>query len=240
MKEKIYTIPVNEAFDTDCECPFCLLERKTDEDILDYILGPSYMEEDIRSETDKIGFCKYHYKKMFQAQNRLGVALMVSTHLKNINKTLQPLLKEENSNKPQGLFSKKNTPFSSLTDFTKELSSSCYACKRAEVRMNSYFTTFFYLWKTEAEFRSKVSSTKGFCLEHMSRIISEGQKRLNAEKFSELIAVISKIQKENLARIDEELDWFIKKFDYRFADEPWKNSKDSLERAILKISSTQL
>ena len=23
MKEHIYTIPINDAFDTDCECPYC-------------------------------------------------------------------------------------------------------------------------------------------------------------------------------------------------------------------------
>ena len=34
----------------------------------------------------------------------------------------------------------------------------------------------------------------------------------------------------------EFVDWFIKKFDYRFQDEPWKDSKDAVERAILKLS----
>ena len=27
MKEKIYEIPVNEAFEQDCECPICILEK---------------------------------------------------------------------------------------------------------------------------------------------------------------------------------------------------------------------
>lgn len=240
MKEKIYTIPVNEAFDTECECPFCVLEKKVDEDILDYILGPSYMEEDIREETNKAGFCKYHYDKMFHAQNRLGVALMVSTHLKEINKTLNSLLKKEQTKNGGGLFKKKAEHANYVPAFTDELSKSCYACQRIEGRMNSYFDTFFYLWKSEPEFCEKVSNCKGFCLEHLSRIIAEGQKKLSSKKYAELIAVVSEIEKENLARIDEELDWFIQKFDYRFQQEPWKNSKDALERAILKISSTRL
>lgn len=99
MKEKIYTIPVNEAFEKKSECAFCELTKKLDHDILEYVLGPSYMEEDIREETDKHGFCKYHYDKMFHAQNRLGVALMVSTHLKKINKDLDNILKSELSEK---------------------------------------------------------------------------------------------------------------------------------------------
>ena len=35
-------------------------------------------------------------------------------------------------------------------------------------------------------------------------------------------------------RLAEELDWFADKFDYRFKDAPWKNSKDSIPRAMIK------
>ena len=65
MKEKIYTIPVNEAFDENGECPFCTLLKKTEDEVLNYVLGPSYMEEDVREETNKVGFCKHHIIKMF-------------------------------------------------------------------------------------------------------------------------------------------------------------------------------
>ena len=239
MKEKIYTIPVNEAFDADCECPFCVLAKKTDNDVLEYVLGPSYMEEDIREETDKVGFCKEHYYKMFYARNRLGVSLMLSTHIKKMNKKIESLLKEESQLRGKsGLFARKSeSPFA---EFTKELSHSCYACQRIEGRMNSYFDTFFHLWKTEEEFRNKVKNCKGFCLEHLSRIICDGRKKLSSNRFSELMEVITKIETENLSRIDSELDWFIKKFDYRFKDEPWGNSKDAPERAILKIASASM
>ena len=106
--------------------------------------------------------------------------------------------------------------------------------------MDSYIETFFYLWKNESEFRDKVANGKGFCLEHLSRIVTEAKKRMKDADFAEFAGVIMPLQKENLKRLDEELDWFIQKFDYRFQNEPWKNSKDSLERAILKISSTRL
>ena len=95
MKEELYTIPVNEALEQDGECLFCTLNKKLENDILDYILGPSYMEEDIRGETDKLGFCKKHYAQMFGAQNRLGVALMIDTHLKNVRENLKGFLEED-------------------------------------------------------------------------------------------------------------------------------------------------
>ncbi len=237
MKEEIYTIPVNEAFDADSECPFCVLYKKADKEVTDYVLGPSYMEEDVREETDKLGFCKYHYRKMFKGGNRLGTALMVSTHLKKINKDLASVLKNEENIK-SGLFSRNND--SPLAHYIDDIYSSCYACDRIERRMNSYINTFFHLWKKESEFRDKVKSSKGFCLEHFSQIIAEARKRLGGNTQTELCETLFAIEAENLTRLDAELDWFIQKFDYRFADEPWKTSKDSLERTILKISSAQV
>ncbi len=237
MKEKIYTIPVNEAFESPGECPICMLSKKLDEEILDYILGPSYMEEDIREETDRIGFCKYHYNKMYEAQNRLGVALMVSTHLKHIIGELGDIIKADTEQPKKHKHFKKSAGRLPLKEYTDKLECSCYACKRISKRMESYTETFFYLWKKEPEFREKVAQTNGFCLEHFSMLIEEAHKRMNASEFSEFVKAVVPLQMENLSRIDGELDWFIKKFDYRFQEEPWKNSRDSLKRAILKVSS---
>ena len=39
-----------------------------------------------------------------------------------------------------------------------------------------------------------------------------------------------------MKRLAEELDWFADKFDYRFKDAPWKNSKDSIPRAMIKTN----
>lgn len=235
MKEKIYTIPVNEAFDEDTECPFCSLYKKTENDALNYVLGPSYMEEDIREETNKVGFCKHHIAKMFSAQNRLGVALMTDTHLKQINKDLVEILENEQNTK-KAIF--KKLPPSPLKDYTEVLSDSCFVCNRINKIMKSYTETFFYLWKRESEFRDKVKSGRGFCINHFSNLVSNARERMNANDFTEFLNILVPIQKENLKRIENELDWFIQKFDYLNHDKPWGTSKDALERAILKINST--
>lgn len=60
MKEKIYTIPLNDAVNADDECPFCFIERVVEQDLLDFVLGSgsSYMESDVREITDRTGFCQ--------------------------------------------------------------------------------------------------------------------------------------------------------------------------------------
>jgi hypothetical protein len=43
-----------------------------------------------------------------------------------------------------------------------------------------------------------------------------------------------------MQRVNDDLEWFINKFDYRFQDEPWKNSKDAIPRTIIKTNHSIL
>ena len=84
--EKIYTIPVNDAFNVQDGCPFCRMYKTLEDNELDIILGASMMEPDIRIETNKLGFCREHYEKMFGMKNRLSLALMLESHLDELIK----------------------------------------------------------------------------------------------------------------------------------------------------------
>ncbi len=99
MKEKLYTIPVNEAFQKACECPICVMRAELEKNALEYTIGPSYMEDDVRAETDRLGFCKDHMQKLWEQNNRLGLALMTKTHME---KTIQEVRKLAESEKKRG------------------------------------------------------------------------------------------------------------------------------------------
>ena len=82
MSEKIYTIPVNEAFEACAEdksrgCPFCRLYNKLEADETDLILGASMMEPDVRIKTNEKGFCATHFQMLLSGKNRLGLGLML-------------------------------------------------------------------------------------------------------------------------------------------------------------------
>ena len=91
MKEQIDTIPVNEAYEADDECPFCWLERQAEQRSIRYALGPgaSYMEPDVRAVTDRKGFCRQHFKKLFDYGNSLGNALVMQTYFVGLQKELE-------------------------------------------------------------------------------------------------------------------------------------------------------
>ena len=46
MAEKIYMIPVNDAFDTGSECPVCSMYQKLEDDAVDFMMGSAYMVDE--------------------------------------------------------------------------------------------------------------------------------------------------------------------------------------------------
>ncbi len=142
MKEELYTIPVNDAFQTECECPICAMKDVLEQNAVEYTMGPSYMEDDVRMETDRLGFCQKHMRQVAGQNNKLGLALVVKTHMDKVIKDVEKLSKKRE--KPKGILKK--------------------------------------------------------------------------------------------APHDPVVEWFINKFDYRYYDEPWKNAKDSLPRALTKLN----
>ena len=86
MKEKLYTIPLNDAVNAGDECPFCYIERNVEQDLMDFVLGScaSYMESDVREDTDREGFCRTHMKKMFDYGNTLGNGWIIKTYYKKL------------------------------------------------------------------------------------------------------------------------------------------------------------
>ena len=86
MKEVLYTIPVNEGFEADDECPFCFMERAEEERALRYVAGnaANYMETAVRAATARVGFCTHHMKSLYDFGNSLGAALLLQTHYTSV------------------------------------------------------------------------------------------------------------------------------------------------------------
>ena len=234
MKEKLYTIPLNEALEQNSECVFCSLFKELEYKALDYTMGPSYMEPDVRIKTNKLGFCKDHYNKMYKMKNRLGLSLMVSSHFDEIMSKYDSYYKDKYFSEKRSLFGKKKICFDELLD---NIENSCFICDKITADMDKFFDTFILMWRKDNEFKNKVLNSKGFCFTHFDKIVSLAHKKMSASDFENFYNIILTKQKLELMRVKDELDWFIQKFDYRFKDEPWKNSKDALKRSIIKVAS---
>ena len=59
-----------------------------------------------------------------------------------------------------------------------------------------------------------------------------GQKRLGKKRQPEFAAQCAKVVETYFDELQKDVSWFCKKFDYRYDEESWYNSKDSVKRAI--------
>ena len=238
MKETIYTIPVTEAFQADTECVICYMLTKIEERALNVLVGPdnSYMQGDIRAKTNERGFCAKHFQALFKYNNILGLALMVDTHLNKVNKDF-PKVIDSVKNFKRGLLTKGTVKQTACAEYIKKQLSSCYICDTVHDVFPRYIDTFFRMWKDQEEMRDLVKNGKGFCMQHFSLIMDAAASKFSEKDYEKFCEAVIPAQLNSLQRINDEVAWFVQKFDYRFQEEPWGNSKDSVQRAIVKLAS---
>lgn len=239
MKEKIYTIPLNDAVNAMDECPFCFIERKLERDTLDFVLGnsSSYMESDIREATDNAGFCRAHFQKMFDYGNTLGNAWILKTHYERKQKELLAAFKAHTPSSKAGfkLFGKQPETSNKITEWLHKEKSSCYICNKFQNTYDRYMDTFFYMYTEDKEFRKRILDSKGFCLAHFEDLCIAADCRLKDKELTGFYQDMEKLMAENIKRVHDDVAWLIEKFDYRNKDADWKQSKDAIQRGMQKL-----
>ena len=246
MRYHIDTIPVWDAMKLDGECLLCALERKTELGEAERYLGASVMEPDTRVQVNQKGFCRHHHAMLFGMSNRLGHALMLESHMIETREKAEKIWKklENAAGTLQGiglagrLSGKAKGADAAVAESIQELgklTGSCLMCETIEENMQRYLHTFLHLYQNDSDFRSRFGKGKGLCLPHTAKLLEAAQGELSPRERGELISVLTRLQRENLDRMQEDISWFIKKFDYRYEKESWGNSRDAVERTVNQL-----
>lgn len=245
MKYHIDTIPVWDALKLDSECLLCALRRRTELGEAERYLGASVMEPDTRIQVNKLGFCPQHHAMLFGMSNRLGHALMLESHTAETRQRIAKVCEKLNraakawGQAPLGRATRAGRSAADQLDQAAEALqeevSSCIMCNSIHENMERYLHTFFHLYQNDTEFRRRFESSKGVCLPHLSDLVRMGREELPAKEFPPFCEMLTKLIRTNLDRIQEDISWFIKKFDYRYSAEPWKNSQDAVPRTVNKL-----
>ena len=195
------------------------------------------MEADIRDMTDREGFCRAHFKTMFDYGNSLGNAWILKTlymrHLEELDKEIKHFKPDSTAKK--GLFSKKEESSNSIVNWINKRESTCFICNTVNKTFNAYMKTFFDMYKKDNEFKKQVAGTKGFCLDHLKVILEYADSNLKGKELTDFYDMVIPMTKENLTRVYEDVAWFIEKYDYKNKDADWKDSKDAIQRGMQKL-----
>lgn len=221
--EKIYTIRISEAMQKKCGCPLCTVEKDLENDEVERILGASMMEPNVRVQTNAQGFCGKHLETMLSKSNKLSLALMLQTHMEELNK------KVFSDTVP--LLSKTPDPKKQVAALTKK-AQSCYLCGRIREFMSATYGAFVYMYKTMDDFEARLKEQPNICLRHTRLVLDAAMKNLSKDQLKGFSAAINEINTKYAQELVGDVEWFCKKFDYRYKDADWKNSKDAVERAV--------
>ena len=240
MKLSIDTLPLWDGFRQTDDCPFCYIEGRLEALFLETYLGDSVMEPDIRVEVNRKGFCREHYRLLYaQPVSKLGLALMTHTHLKETLAGVTKQMEAIDRRCDESTFLKRATGAKDLTDaltaaahMVKEHEESCVVCERMALHMARYYETAYDLWGRDRDFAALFNDCQGFCLPHWSGLLAScGGPLLGKEKLA-FVKCVNDIERRTLGALEEDLAWFIQKFDYRNTEKPWGNAKDALPRAV--------
>ena len=248
MRYHIDTIPVWDAMKLNSECPLCSIRRNTECMDIHRFLGASVMEPDTRILVNDKGFCMSHQAMLFREANKLGHALMMHTHMmdteQKLNKLYKKMLSAVHDNVRagflRGVTGKNSEGKKTLTEACHEmeiLSCACVICDSLRDNLNRYAYTFLHLWKTDDAFQKAFTASKGLCVPHTALLIRLSSEILPADRHETFIEQLVKLQTDHLKRLEEELHFFTKKFDYRNQNIPWGENRNAVERSINALQS---
>lgn len=229
MAERIYTIPVNDAFQSEEQtCPLCHLAQTVTQQQVDYFLSPAQMEVDVRESCNQNGFCPEHLHSLNCAEkNRLTLALTLSTHLPVLKSKLETLRQQAQKSLDGSLFKRKWKEYVDQLADALECGTHCLICNAVEEWMG-HFVEVILEQLSEPDF-AECFRQRPICLTHQASLLRACRSKKTAQL---LLSLLQEKQEAELGSLIEDLIWFTLKFDYRYKDEPWKTAKDAIPRSV--------
>lgn len=217
-KLSIEHIRIYESFEKKEKCALCRCIENFEDQVLNAISTDLVMDlEFFPKFGEEYTFCDYHMSKMENMRDKLGMAIMLK---KLITLEIRKMENGQANNKGTKLFMKKSHD------------KKCFVCEKVNIKaMNSDISITLDLWKNKESFRGNFRNQEYFCFNHNKLLINAAKDKFNKKDFQIFKDEITKVQMKYCKELENDLEWFINKFDYRYANEPWHNAKDSIYRA---------
>lgn len=219
MQYHIQTAPIWDAFKENDGCPLCKLYARTESRLVKQYLGEAVMEPDYRVRVNERGFCDKHLVKLYDGNNKLGLALQLHTRTEHIIKCIDVPCNAKQARK--------------LADRLEKTANTCVICDEVDEVMNRYYYTVAQMYLAEAAFPEVFAASYGFCMPHfieLLKMVSYAGKKQEA-----YASALTRKQIDTLRKNDADLERFTKRFDYRSTDKFSGGTDDAIAVAINKL-----
>lgn len=188
------------------KCALCTLHQEAEGAFLGAFFREMVMDGKSQADLGKQGLCPYHLHLIGEAPDKLGAALALRT-----------LVGTAMTN-PQGSYG------------------GCFACSILE-KTDQRFAQIIGDYYTSAEGSPLFESTiDRFCLPHVTYLLAVNMPRWREKMGGAFKYLCHEACKHNLQDLAADLEWFIKKFDYRMAEESWRGTEDIVQRVVEKLA----
>ena len=229
MRYELETAPVWEALEAETECPVCFLVDRRDTAAVASFLRGKVMAPNIRVQVNAHGFCPSHFRALFEAGHRLGLALMTQTYLRETVAELLPRFRKVAEAPRRRVV---DTAIAATTSRIDD----CLICRTITDADARYRFTVVTLWRKDPAFRKVVEAGRGFCFSHTAGLIDMAHDQLGGSELELFLKLLVDLTERAIDRLDRELEWFTKKYDYRNAGASWGTSRDAPARTLAKLT----
>ncbi len=199
---KLEISKVHDAYADPGECPLCALRESAEATYVRSFQHSRVMEPNVRVQTNAVGFCPDHYGKLYRAEDKLGLGLVVHTHLQQqipqIRAALKTIATAGRSRQTRRGTAEAEAALAALRD-------RCFICDMLRADGERYAFTILYLWSKDAEFPARFRASRGFCMGHFLQMLAAARRLLRADRARHWIEEAAALQIESLEGLEKDL-----------------------------------
>jgi hypothetical protein len=236
---KLEISKVHDAYRDGGECPLCWLMDAGERSYLRSFQGSRVMEPNVRVKTNESGFCRDHYKRLYRGENKLGLGLVVHTHLQSwlprLRKELEDARRPEEARPRRGKKGEGGR-LGALLETLKDLRDSCFICAMLAMDLDRYVDTILDLWKEDKEFRGTLLGSRGFCIEHFRVVAGKADEYFREADRAGFLGELVPIMIQGLERLERGLYDFTQLFQDANRSLGTEEQRTALLRALQKLA----
>ncbi len=232
---KLEISKVHDAYARAGECPLCTLMDGAERTYLLSFQHSRVMEPTVRVKTNEVGFCHRHLEKLYHGENKLGLGLVMLTHVQKKLPELRSALEAAvRAAAGRDVTRKVRETIDALAAYE----GSCFICGLLSQDLERYAWTILYLWRKDPEFPAVLRASRGFCLPHFSVVLKAAAASLRADRLSQWLREVVPLLTGSLEELGSDLVAFTQLAQAGNASLGSDRERSALVRTLQKLSGS--